>query len=103
MRSIYKYKIAIDTEKLSLDAPVVRFLSAQVQRSQICIWAEIDTEKPDRHFMFAPIGTGWDLSEFPHFDKMAYLDTVQQYGGDLVWHLYYLELIEPLNKLKGQK
>lgn len=103
MRSIYKYKIATDTEKLSLDAPVVRFLSAQVQRSQICIWAEIDTERPDRHFMFAPIGTGWNLSDFPHFDKMTYLDTVQQYGGDLVWHLYYLELIESANTLKGQK
>jgi hypothetical protein len=37
---------------------------------------------------------------------MTYLDTVQQYGGDLVWHIYYLELKEPYDKIMrkvGQK
>lgn len=106
MRSIYKYKITPETDKLGIDGPIVRLLSAQVQRSQICIWAEVDTSLPDRHFAIAPIGTGWDLDQLVHFDKMTYLDTVQQYGGDLVWHIYYLELKEPYDKIMrkvGQK
>ena len=103
MRSIYKYKISPERDQLAIDAPVVRFLSAQVQRGEICIWAEVDTDMPDRHFGFIPIGTGWNLSDFQHFDKAVYLDTVQTYGGDLVWHLYYLELKEPFGKLRTQR
>lgn len=100
MKTIYKYTIDVDQGKLAIDAPVVRFLSAQVQRSNICIWAEIDTSKPIRHFGIVPIGTGWDLDNFTHFDKAVYIDTVQQYGGELVWHLYYLELTEPFGAIK---
>lgn len=100
MRSIYKYVISPEKEELAIDAPIIRFLSAQVQYGKICIWAEVDTDMPDRHFGFLPIGTGWNLSDFQHFDKAVYLDTVQTYGGDLVWHLYYLELKEPFGKLR---
>lgn len=100
MRTIYKYTISPERDQLEINAPVIRFLSAQAQRGEIRIWAEVDTDMPDRYFGFIPIGTGWNLSEFQHFDKATYLDTVQVYGGDLVWHLYYLELKEPFGKLR---
>lgn len=99
MRSIYKYTISLEREQLAIDGPIIRFLSAQVQKGEIRVWAEVDTNMPERHFGFIPIGTGWNLTTFPHFDKAVYLDTVQMYGGDIVWHLYYLELKEPFEKL----
>lgn len=91
MTSIYKYKIDIDREQFTVRGPIVKLLTVQVQRSQICVWAEIDTDKPERAFNILPMGTGWELDKIRHFDIMTYLGTVQLYG-DLVWHMYYVEL-----------
>jgi hypothetical protein len=99
MKTIYKYTTTDCF--LALNAPVTRLLSAQCQRDEICIWAEVDTEAEDRHFIFFALGTGWNLSGFNHFDKMQYLSTTQQFDGDLIWHIYYLELNEPFKE--GQK
>ena len=103
MKSIYKYTISPFNDKLEINAPIVRFLSAQVQHGSIRIWAEVDTNAPDRHFLFLPIGTGWDLDKIKHFERATYFDTVQEFGGDLVWHLYFLELTEPASKIIGDK
>lgn len=105
MRSIYKYTLQINEDTLGLDAPITKFLSVQVQKGAIRIWAEVDTDMPDRHFAFCPVGTGWDIGQIHWFDKMTYLDTVQEFGGDLVWHIYYLELTESFYDItkKGQK
>lgn len=100
MKTIYKYKI--DPYKPYLSAPITKMLSVQCQRDNITLWAEVDTEQKDRHFMFVVIGTGWDLSDLAHFDKMTYLSTVQQFDGDLIWHIYYLELNVPYDKI-GQE
>ena len=98
MRSIYKYEI---TEQcMPLSAPITKFLSVQVQNDKICVWAEIDTENKDRHFMMTIIGTGWELDKINNFDKTTYLGTVQYLGGDYVWHIYYLELTVPFEELK---
>ena len=102
MKSIFKYKIDINSEKFGVSGPITKFLSVQVQRSQVCIWAEIDTDIPDRHFAVFPIGTGWDTGLIPIFQKATFLDTVQLYGGDLVWHIYYVELTEPYDKFEGE-
>lgn len=92
MKSIYKYKIDIDREQFTIRGPIVKLLTVQAQCSQICVWAEIDTDKPEREFNILPMGTGWELDKMKHFDKMTYLGTVQLYGGELVWHMYYVEL-----------
>ena len=98
MRSIYKYKI---TEQcMPLSAPITNFLSAQVQNNKICVWAEVDTEMEDRHFMMTIIGTGWELDKINHFDKTTYLGSVQYLGGEYVWHIYYLELKVPYEAIK---
>lgn len=92
MKSIYKYKIDINRGQFRISGPITKLLTVQVQRSQICVWAEIDTDKPDRHFNVFPVGTGWETDKLAYFDKMTYLGTVQLYGGDLVWHMYYIEV-----------
>lgn len=96
MKSIYKYIIDINGHRFGVNGPITKLLSVQVQRSQVYVWAEVDTDMPNRYFGIFPIGTGWDLDKITHFDEMTYLGTVQLYG-DLVWHMYYAELTEPLN------
>ena len=93
MHSIYKYEMTEQCTPLS--APITKFLSVQVQHDKICIWAEVDTEMKDRHFLFTIIGTGWELDKIVNFDKTTYLGTVQYLGGDYIWHIYYLELKVP--------
>jgi hypothetical protein len=98
MRSIYKYEIT--GQCMPLSAPITNFLSVQVQNDKICVWAEVDTEMEDRHFMMTIIGTGWELDKINHFDKTTYLGTVQYSRGDQVWHIYYLELKVPYKKIE---
>jgi hypothetical protein len=101
MRSIYKYEITDQVTPLS--APITRFLSLQVQNDKICFWAEVDTEKEDRHFLFTIIGTGWELDKLDNFDKATYLGSVQCFNGEYVWHIYYLELKIPYEKVEKRK
>ena len=98
MRSIYKYEII--EQGMSLSAPITKFLSVQVQHGKMCIWAEVDTEMKDRHFLFTIIGTGWEFDKINNFDKTTYLGTVQYLGGDYIWHIYYLELKVPYEEAK---
>ena len=102
MKTIHKFIINPDIDKLTIDAPIVRFLDAQIQRANICIWAEVDTDLADRHFVIVPIGTGWDLDQVPKYEYMTYLKTVQQYDGSLVWHLHYVELKEAYDEIMRQ-
>ena len=94
MRSIYKYTISLNAPYI--EAPIERILTAQCQDDKICIWAEVNTEKLNRYFYICVLGTGWPLDNMKHFDKMTYLSTVQQFDGSLVWHIYYLELKDPM-------
>lgn len=103
MKSIYKYTIEPYKEKLEINGPIVRFLSVQMQRGKICVWAEVDTSLPERHFGFLPIGTGWNLDEFGKFEYMKYLGTVQECGGDLIWHMYYIELKDDWRNIVNNK
>ena len=98
MRSIYKYEIT--EQGMPISAPITNFLSVQTQHDKICVWAEVDTEMEDRHFLFTIIGTGWELDKINNFDKATYLGTVQYLGGDYMWHIYYLELKVPYGKVK---
>ena len=92
MRTIYKYKMEPGKVCLRIKAPIVKLLSVQCQRSVVCVWAEVDTEKEDREFMIYQIGTGWDLDKVELPENAVYWDTVQQFGGDLVSHIYYVEV-----------
>ena len=94
MKSVYKYVVE-GVE--NIEAPIIQFISAGVQNGKIVVWAEVDTDKPNRNFLVAPIGTGWDLDTFSNdgasfFEAFNYLNTVQLLGGALIFHVYYMEL-----------
>jgi len=83
MKKIYKYTLElIDHQLITMPADAV-ILCAQMQRGNMCIWAEFDTEA---HYVKRPIfirGTGL---EFEEPTCHCYIDTIQHEG--MVWHLY---------------
>lgn len=79
MKTIYKYVLTgRHTTKLELPkgATVVKF---DVQESNFCIWAMVDTDSPSEERYFSVVGTGWEIE-----DGMVYVGTVQV--GLFVWH-----------------
>lgn len=101
MKSIFKYKIMSMGRLATVEGPIIKLLSAQVQHGSIVVWAEVDSDAPVRKFDVLPIGTGWDVSEFTKdfFDVCTFLDTVQLDNGNLVFHIYYREIVEePVKK-----
>lgn len=96
MKSIYKY--VVDTaENGIIKGPITKLLTAQIQRGNLVVWAEVDTEKEDRKFQIIPIGTGWNL-DAPEdktcvLDSHTYLSTVQYANGSLVFHVYAAEIL----------
>ena len=91
MRSIYKYQIdfhQVGNGQFSLRLPVgAEILSCQVQYDQPVIWAMIDLSQPqeDRPLAFWPTGMA-----IPFDGYMRHVDSIQMYGGDLVFHLFDL-------------
>ena len=94
MRSIYKYPI--DGQGY-VRGPITRILTVGEQFGKIVLWAEVDTEAPEKLLHFAPIGTGWSLDPKPGekcvLDEYAYINTVVMLGGNLVFHVYGAEVV----------
>lgn len=55
------------------------------QHQKPCIWALIDEDSPKRVYKFKVFGTGRVVTK-P--DELEYIGTVQQWGGDLIWHVF---------------
>ena len=85
MKTIWKYNLN-DNRKVC--GPIIEFLTLQMQRDDPCVWALVDTNKPNKTFLFNVIGTGFPMVE--GFDK--YLGTIQMGGGDFVFHIFYTEV-----------
>lgn len=87
MKTIWKYPIPIE-DKFVLTMPIgAQPLCVQVQHGQPCIWALIDTSKPQTTFLFRLSTTGYtDLDD--NLTKLDYLGTFQMNGGDLVFHVF---------------
>lgn len=90
MITIYKYYLNTDhIHTKSRNAHVLEFLSVQVQRDEVTLWALVDTEKPANYADIYIIGTGWNLGakREPWMTKANFVDTVQDQDG-LVWHIF---------------
>lgn len=103
MRSIYKYSF-MNNEDGVIEGPITKLLTAQVQHGDIVVWAEVDTEKPNRKFHIMPIGTGWPLDAPAGkecvLDSHTYISTVQMGGGALIFHIYAKEITPAPVKVK---
>lgn len=82
-KTVWKFNLTEDTH---IKAPVIRFLTVQVQHEAICVWGEVDLTQPNKDFDFVVIGTGWPVPE-----DFNYLGTVQEFGGIYIWHIYWKE------------
>ena len=84
MKQVFKYKLGVvglQEVELPEDAQI---LSIQTQHESICLWALVDQDKTKEMRRITLIGTGHYLPEGDH----EFLGTVQELGGDLVWHLF---------------
>ena len=106
MRSIYKYDITT-AENGVIEGPITKLLTAQVQHNTIVVWAEVDTDKPNRKFQILPIGTGWSLDESADknciLDTHSYISTIQIAGGALVFHIYAAEIVSKKKTTQPEK
>jgi len=84
MRTIHKYPLLV-TEEQGLDLPIGHvLLTAQVQRGDVCIWAEVDdTETLRTAIKVKIVGTGHAI---PY--GWVYLATVQPTEYTAL-HVYY--------------
>lgn len=83
--AIYKYPIKISDVVLIRMPQGAKILCAQVQHEQVCLWASVNTELKDVGRLIRVVGTGHRYYE--DFLR-GYIGTVQQAGGQLVWHLF---------------
>ena len=84
MKTIHKFPLQINTgQSVSMPADA-KILSVQFQHGILTMWAEVDTEAAPSVRAIYIFGTGHPI----HEDDLIYIGTVQQAGGNLVWHVY---------------
>jgi hypothetical protein len=84
MKSIFKYPIQImDVQKVTMPFES-KILCAQMQRDQLCLWAEVAPDSPLHPRTIEIFGTGHAMDD----SSRIYIGTVQMIGGGLIWHVY---------------
>ena len=82
MRTIWKY--AVDDGPVSMPSGA-RILSVQVQRGDLTLWAEVDSDAPAEIRRFRVYGTGHELPRGLGYQD-SHIATVQD--EPFVWHVY---------------
>lgn len=89
MKTIYKYDITTHSE---INAPIIRVLSVGEQYGRICMWAEVDLDRPSEKWIFHCLPTGVtaysDEKGLSLFDYYDYYGTVHLALGSLIYHVY---------------
>lgn len=68
-------------------------LSVQPQYGDdLVIWALVNPDAPEAFYTFLAVRTGGEMPESPEGFAYRYLQTVQFHQGDLVLHLFLLEV-----------
>jgi len=88
MRTIYKYPLPLPVigDEIIIEAPIRRILLVNVQRNQLYLWAEVDTDRPALRHHFRIVGTGHELT----FPTDCPIGSVLSDEGKFVWHVFYL-------------
>lgn len=92
-KMVYKYVLEA-TETQTITVPSTRILSVMAQQDNIVVFAVVEPDSTEQHtFEFGVVGTGHLIS----FDSVnfEFLGTVslQDEGADLVFHVFYREVI----------
>lgn len=89
--AVWKFPATRDDDvedQFSIDMPRgAEILAVQMQHGKPCIWALCDTEAKKEPRNFVWVGTG---HEYParFYQGLSYVGTIQQAGGNLVFHLF---------------
>lgn len=83
MKTIWKFKVPFMANPIPIQAAVTKFLTAQVQKDTICVWAEVDTEKPENIYLLILVSTGDNIPE-----NGEYIGTIQDKTESYVFHVY---------------
>lgn len=89
MKKIYKYEVpALGDEPIFVPAGS-RFLSLVCQDDIPVVYFLTDPaiKKMDKHY-FKIIGTGWGIDDAAFDNYGTYIGSVQQFNGQLVWHVW---------------
>lgn len=84
----------VESETVRLTGANAKTLSVQSQRGEVSLWYECDTPADaigSTDIIFYYVFTGRII----HPMATKYVGTVQQHGGDLVYHIYTNEKTEP--------
>lgn len=89
MKTIHKFSLeAAETQIIALPRGA-RLLTVQLQNDVICLWAEVDTERPTYRAHIEMVGTGHVMRSSMAVSQ--YLGTVQLHNR-IVLHVYHQEL-----------
>jgi len=86
MKTVFKYPLTV-RDYVEIPMPEgAEILAVQTQHGIPCLWARVDTERPDetRHFRIS--GTGHELSTTD--EPLRYVGTFQLQDGIFVGHLF---------------
>jgi len=86
MKTIYKYQL--DPMEKNVTMPEgATILHVDSQRDEICIWAEVDTDKPLVTRVFEIYGTGHEIPKDMGF-VLKHLGSVKLHQDALIFHVY---------------
>ena len=80
MRTIWKYPVPSDGEVIDMPEGA-RIVHVDVQGTEACLWAEVETDRVLRKVQVGIIGTGRSVP-----DGWTYIGTFQ--APPFVWHVY---------------
>ncbi len=98
-QAVWKYTIELkDVQRLNV--PIgTKFLSAQMQEEQLCLWTLVDLNQQhliEETVLIYVIGTGNNIpinSMHPRLSELDFIDTVQQFDSKAVWHVFKATLV----------
>jgi hypothetical protein len=83
MTTIHKQKLYFLDDQVLYVPNGSEFLTAQMQRDQLCVWYRCDPLQPRRGRYVAVVGTGTECTS-----DWDYLATIQIDGGEFVFHVF---------------
>lgn len=85
-KTVYKYPLEIEDEQVVFLPTGARILTVQQQNNNIFLWALVNpTSSNTQAFTISMYGTGHPID---NSEKMEYINTVQLYSGELVFHVF---------------
>lgn len=97
MQKIYKYRLPVDGQIITIHENVIEFLHVGTQNGYPTVWAVVDDNR--RECEIVAWGTGWDLPDEVWLD-CEYIGTCEDKYG-YIWH-YFARFKDPeLNRVFG--